>query len=706
MISDGELMLLRRLAQVYGIQVTYYDVFQHARTASHESLLAMLQVLGVPVASLSDVPAAWREYNHTLWQRLLEPVCVLWQGKPGMVPVRLPLETQSLFLQCLLTLENGETEEWRQRLVEMPIASTAEIEGAQYAARLLPIPSKLAPGYHRLEIQLDGKRQSATLICAPLTCYRGEDEARASAWGVFAPLYALHSARGSADFGELGRLADWVGGMGGGVVATLPFLAGFTEDLFEPSPYRPASRLFWNEFYLDLAQIPELQSCPPAREKLAAVQNRLDALRKETLVDYRAQTRLKRPVLAELCRCFYANGGSRFDGFRQFAGQESAGDYAAFRAALERRHAPWQRWDIRMRDGVIQPGDYDEDARQYHLYVQWLAREQVAQLVKLSGERGLQLYLDLPLGTHPAGYDTWRERQSFLSRASAGAPPDAVFHRGQDWNFPPPHPENIRKDAYRYFRACLEHTMAPAGIVRLDHVMGLHRLFCVPQGLPVQQGVYLRYHADEMYAILALESHRHRTMVVGEDLGTVPVHVTVSVKKHGMARMYVLQYELAKTRYGGSPPPVPRSTIASLNTHDMPTFAAFWQGLDIKERVKFAISSQADAAREMRSRQLVQRRLISFLRNRGWLGETGDDVASVMKACLLFLANNPEDVLLVNLEDLWLETEPQNIPSAGDYPSWQRRLRYSLEDIIRNPDAIAVLSAINRERAAPQVSRV
>jgi 4-alpha-glucanotransferase len=408
---------------------------------------------------------------------------------------------------------------------------------------------------------------------------------------------------------------------------------------------------------------------------------------------------LKRQVLEELCRCLFAEPSSRLDELQRFAqDQPEVENYARFRATREKQNASWRSWRQPLRDGVVSEGDWDEEVRRYHLYVQWLANEQVEALQKEAGKKSLQLYLDLPLGVHPDGYDVWRHRNLFSLDASAGAPPDAVFTRGQNWHFPPLHPEGIREQGYKYVIAYLRHHLRHGGILRIDHVMGLHRLFWIPKGLESSQGVYVRYHADELYAILALESHRYQAILVGEDLGTVPPEVRPAMRRYGLHRMYVAQYEVVTNRQRALRP-IPANSVASLNTHDMPPFASFWPGLDLKERVNMGLLDEAAAQKMSRARQTIREALITFLHDRGWTKEPVVDTAAFLQACLSFLSASRARVLLVNLEDLWLETQPQNIPSTfKEYPNWRRRARYSFEEFCQMPQVIDTLRIIDHLR--------
>ncbi len=696
MNSPSDVSLLHQLAQLYGILTAYYDVSGRHQEASVEALLATLKLLGAPVENLSDVTSAWREKQKAIWQRLLEPVNVAWNGVPNM-QVRLPAVTADTVLVGQLKQETGEQQDLRWNSTDLPTVETAEVDGTQYVVKGLTLPGRLPWGYHQLLLEVAGRANETLIISAPLKAYIPPEESRM--WGVFLPLYALYSQKswGSGDFGNLKALMEWVAEMGGNVVATLPFLATFLDEPFAPSPYTPASRLLWNELYLDITSVPELAKCPSAQSlaESPSFKNEIKALRNLSLVDYQRQMAVKRLVLEELCRCLFADASNRLEALNRFAETNPVvGDYACFRATIEKQHTTWRSWQPPLRDGVLTERDYDEANRRYHLYVQWLACQQIQDLSETARDKGQGLYLDLPLGVHPDGYDVWREQANFVIDASVGAPPDTLFTKGQDWGFPPLHPERVREQGYKYVIAYLRHHLQHANILRIDHVMGLHRLYWIPNGVESSQGVYVRYHADELYAILTLESHRHRSIIVGEDLGTVPPEVRPAMERHGLHRMYVLHYEL----YSPALQPVPPNSVANFGTHDMPPFASFWEELDIEERLKVGILNEAGLIREKETRRALKESLITFLQREGWLKEPVD-MYSILKACLDFLSTSQGRVVLVNLEDLWLETQAQNIPSTEEeYPNWRRKARYDLETLCQMPRIIDTLKEVDRLR--------
>jgi len=703
MTAENELLSLQNLARAYGVETDYRDNNGRRQEASAETLLAVLKALGAPVGSIEDIPGARRERRQSYWMQPLEPVAVAWEGTPAEIDLRLPSDRASGTAACHLKLETGEVREWGIDLSQLPTIQQATVEGVAYTAKALTITQALPTGYHRLTVETPGHLSEVMVISAPAVAYSPFAGSAREAWGAFLPLYALHSKRswGSGDFSDLEAFVGWVSGLGGNVVATLPFLASFLDRPCDPSPYTPVSRLFWNEFYIDVTKAPEMARCPEAVALAETTEFReeIAALNRERLVDYRRAMALKRAVLERLARALTEDSGKRWQSFQSFL-RERDGllDYARFRATVESRGETWPGWPQPLRNGVLPEAECARETVHYHAYVQWLAEEQLQHLSGYARDKGVGLYLDLPLGVHREGYDSWRERQLFVPGMSAGAPPDALFHKGQDWGFPPLHPQKMREQGYRYPIAYLKHHMRYADVLRVDHVMGLHHLFWVPQGMEATAGVYIRYPADEMYAILSVESHRHQCLVVGENLGTVPPYVNDAMALHGVHGLYVAQYEVPLDPDGGLRE-IPPASVASLNTHDMPPFAGFWQGLEIERWQALELITEAEAKTRTEDRHAAKRALVRFLMQHGYLRGDPSDIALVFRACVSFLADSPARMLLLNMEDLWLETEQQNVPGVVEgHPNWQRKARYDFDTFSKMPEVLDLLERVNRAR--------
>lgn len=694
---------LSALATAYGVQLGYTDVWGSRRSASREALVAVLRSLGAPLETEADLPAALRERRRSVWGRVAEPVTVAWERDPVEIVLRLPSSVSSRRLRCRVVLESGQSRRHDFTPRGLDVVARATVGGARVTARRLGLPGAWPVGLHRIVIEWGGQVHESLVLRAPRRAWTGTGEDGERGWGVFAPVYALHSGRdqGCGDLTDLASLGEWVHALGGCSLATLPMLAAFLDEPCEPSPYAPVSRLFWNELYLDVTAVPELRDLPEARRLVRSPGFRRNSrrLRSGERIDYRAVMAHKRRVLEKLSEAMLRARGSRRDAFERFRRRaEGLVPYARFRAAVEQRGSTWRRWPSRLRDGRLRRGDYDVRVAHYHEYVQWLISEQLGELASRTRSRGIELLLDLPLGVHPDGFDVWREGDLFAERVSAGAPPDDFFPLGQDWGFPPVRPDRSREQGYRHLRACLRNHLRFAGALRIDHVMSLHRLYWVPAGFPASEGVYVRYPAEELYALVCLASHRHRCAIVGEDLGTVPSYVRSAMDRRGILRSYALQAALPTDRRG-APDPVPPSSVAGLNTHDMPTFSGFWRGLDIRDRVDLGLLDDTRLAVEIDRRRRRRDALKGELRRRGHLRDKSGDARAALRGSLELLAESPARTVLVSLEDLWLERRPQNVPgTTTQRPNWRRRTSHSMEAFSGMTRVRRLLASLDRHR--------
>jgi 4-alpha-glucanotransferase len=308
------------------------------------------------------------------------------------------------------------------------------------------------------------------------------------------------------------------------------------------------------------------------------------------------------------------------------------------------------------------------------------------------------LYLDYPVGVHAGGFDTWRFRSQFANGLSVGAPPDALFEGGQNWGFPPMQSQSARMDGHAYFRKCLRTMLAHARVLRLDHVMGLHRLFCIPQGSSGANGMYVTQPADELYASLCIEAARANATIVGENLGTVTPIVSRTMRRRGLLGLHVQQFAFKPHERPVCAVPG-RRMLASLNTHDTPTFAGFWKGKDIDARRSLRLVSAAQHKNEHAARADLKRAIIGDLRRQGLLSRGDTDLHAVLRALHRLLAESSAEMVLLTLEDLWLEERPQNLPGTGaDQPNWRRKCARMLEEIVANEATCASIRQLHQMR--------
>ncbi|MEX0703593.1 MAG: 4-alpha-glucanotransferase [Planctomycetales bacterium] len=696
---------LRGLARLYGVMAGYRDVDSRPQQASDKALLRALQLLGCPIQSVEQAAEMIAVRRKELWNTPLPPVVVAWDGELE-IPLRLPASAAKGTARIRIEIEHGDSVAWDADLTDAPATRTRKVERTTYVVKRSRAPETLPGGYHRLRIALGRKQHEALVISAPRVAYSDERTDGGDAWGVFLPLYALHSETswGAGHLGDLERLIDWVSSLGGNLVATLPLLASELEFRGDPSPYSPTSRLVWNELYVDIERATGIDDCEATRKLMSsrAFRRELDALRRSELVEYDRQWQLQQQVLELLADFFFESRAphspdrAEFDAFVET--HPRAVDYCRYKAVRQRQGTGWPDWPERLRNGDVGESDSDQHTFRRYLFVQWQIHRQLHRLAEKARRDESLWYLDFPLGVNRHGFDTWRNRELFALDASGGAPPDAFFTKGQNWGFPPLHPRRLRESGYRYIIDCLRHHFEYARILRIDHVMGLHRLYWVPEGFSGRDGVYVRYHRDELFAVLSLESHRYRARIVGENLGTVPDAVNAAMEEHGLLGMYVLQFAANSTKRAIHPPP-PANVIASLNTHDIAPFTTFWTGLDIDSRFDLELLDENEARDERDELARIRRAMAAFLKRKKLLGEEVSDPRRVMRACLNLMASSRAKCVLVNLEDLWLETLPQNTPGTSfERPNWRRKARYAFEDFSQFRPIVEMLKEIDRRR--------
>jgi 4-alpha-glucanotransferase len=482
------------------------------------------------------------------------------------------------------------------------------------------------------------------------------------------------------------------------------------------SPYSPVSRLFRNPIYIDVTAVPELELAPEVAERIRSTEmkSQLDALRASPSVKYEQVMGVKGLALDALHRVFtervQGSGDVRDRAYREFVARrgEPLTRFATWMAIAEQNAggADWRKWPAELRehdsDAVRRFADQHAQRVAYHQWLQFEADRQLEIAATRAADAGMRigLYQDLAIGTSPAGADTWAFPELFVQGASIGAPPDPYSATGQNWGLPPLDPRAMRSNRYQYFTDLVRSGFRHAGALRIDHVMGLFRLFWIPQGKTGVDGAYVRYPADDLLGIVALESARHNALVVGEDLGTVPKDVPQALEKWGVLSSKVLYFE--RNSRGAFKPAVryPRLALATANTHDMPTIAGFWEGRDIAVRREVGlIASDGDAEQARVDREGDRAALLRRLRAEKIIPreQAPDTPAELRGAVHAFLCRTPSQLVGLSLDDLAGEVEPVNLPGVGPdkYPSWTRKMRLDLATITSSDD---VRTAVRCER--------
>lgn len=687
-MSSDTTRALEDTATLYGVETARVDDGGHRRTPPEAVILSVLSRLGAPLASVTDAEDAARERRREIWRRTCPPVRVAAQGEPPSIPLRMPADRVRGPLAWTLVCDGGAgMRRGEVRAESLGLAGGSTVDGERFEVRRLELPADLPIGYHRLTVRHGAAEYRGRVIVSPHDVWRSERLRRS--WGIFHPLYGLRDERraGVGDFRTLSAALDWTAARGGTVFGTTPLCAGFAEPLpVDPSPYRPASRLFWDDRYVDLESAPGYPAARAAGD-LAGLEALTDR-RSDTFVPWDDLSRAQGRALGELARRFFDSGGARESGFRRFlAARPRVADFARFQAARAAHGVDWRAWPEPARSGRLDEAALDGRIVRRHLYGQWVASRQIDEIAAREWDRGAGLYLDVPLGTDANGYDVWRYREQFVPDVSTGAPPDDFFRGGQNWGLPPLHPQRIRENGFEYFAAVLRHSMEPAALVRLDHVMQLHRLYWIPEGTDPTEGVYVRYPADELAAVVAIESHRALCDVAGEDLGTVPEAVRGLMRQKGIRRTHVLGFELG--RAAELPPPelfdVPAEGVATIGTHDMVPLAGLREGLDLDEREALGLLTEDEAEQHREGRAEAFGRLDARFGVAGappnepepGRGEHPADTVCdpLLEPLLVGLGASAAGIVTVALDDLFGVREPQNVPgTVGERPNWRRRL--------------------------------
>jgi 4-alpha-glucanotransferase len=614
-----------------GVLTRYTDGLGRRITVAPETLVRVCAALGASVERPSDAANALRAHRAARTSGLVPPVLVAWDGT---VP-RLADERDG-FVHAEIRLEDG------------PVTPLEKF-------------SSLPMGYHRLTVERSGKAETCTVIAAPVEAFRRPGSPRS--WGVGAHLAALRSARSRSlgDLRDLHSLCRWVGERGGDLVTVLPLNPTFNTEPPEPSPYAPVSRLFWSELILDLGDA-HCPTSPPT-----------------TLDVTRANAEIRAALAGRP-----APDPSLLD--------EEVARYARFRGTQARLGRNWRAWPAQARGGTLERGDVDAGEERFHLVAQTLVREQLHGLRQRLDGAGFRLGLDLAVGVHPDGYDPWSRQRLFGEGMSVGAPPDRGFPSGQDWGFPPVLPDQSRREGHRYLAASIAHLARLAGVLRVDHVMAWTRLYWIPHGFGLHQGTYVSYPADELFALLSLESHRNRCEIVGENLGTVPQAIDEALPRHRIWGTYLAEFQASADPHLAPPT---AADMALVGTHDTPTFAGWLAGTDIAERIRHGLlATEAEpGVRQERSR--AARRLGKRM------GRSVEEPEALLAELLEWLGRSDSPLVVPWLEDLWLEDQGVNLPGtrSSERANWQRPMRRLLDEIFADPKTNELIRRLHRARS-------
>ncbi|MEU9055230.1 4-alpha-glucanotransferase [Streptomyces sp. NPDC048384] len=683
---------LSRLAELHGVATSYQPSADRTVAASATALTLALAALDVDASTPASVGAELAARERELRERLLPPTVVCRPGAEPLAPAALPSGTR-----LHIETEQGDT---------------------RAAVDRLPSADQLPPGVHRLTVTTpDGRTATSHLVVAPPRL----PTPTARSYGLLVQLYSLLSRHswGMGDLGDLGELAAWAGrALGAGFVQVNPLHAAVPGAPTDPSPYRPSSRRFPDPVHLRVEDVPEFAHVEDP-ERVRALLERAGRLReavleKGELIDRDAVWEAKRAAL-ELVREVPLGPGRRA-AYVDFLAQEGQAleDHATWCALAEVHGSDWRRWPQGLRDPrspeTARARGELMDRVDFHCRLAWLTDTQLTAAQRIAREAGMPVGIvhDLAVGVHPDGADAWAQQEYFAAGMSVGAPPDAFNARGQDWGLPPWRPDRLAESGYEPYRRLLRALFRYAGALRIDHVMGLFRLWWVPQGHAPTEGTYVRYDAEAMLAILVLEASRAGAVVIGEDLGTVEPGVREALRSRGVLGTSVLWFE--RDWDGDGRPLAPETwradCLATATTHDLPSTAARLTGEHVELRDSLGLltrpleQERAEAAADTGEWLELLSRLGLTHGTHG--GHCASEEEAEIQAVHRFLLRTPARMVGIWLPDGVGDRRPQNLPGTWDqYPNW----RLPIADARGRPMTLEELAASPRMRALVEVLR-
>ncbi|HEX4503558.1 MAG TPA: 4-alpha-glucanotransferase [Scandinavium sp.] len=601
-------------------------------------------------------------------------------------------------------------------------------QGNASAGKALNLPQRLPEGYHTLTLTQSDHRWHCRVIVAPERCYEPQALKQGKKlWGSCVQLYTLRSENnwGIGDFGDLKVMLPEIARRGGSFIGLNPIHALYPANPESASPYSPSSRRWLNVIYIDVTALDDFRDNKEAQAwwKLPTTQQTLKSVRDAEWVDYATVTALKISALRMAWKKFAVRDDDQMAAFRQFALNE--GESLYWQAAFDALHA-YQVKEDEMRWGwpawpeAYQNIDSPEvkafcethaDEVDFFLWLQWLAYTQFAACWNecQRHEMPIGLYRDLAVGVAEGGSETWCDRELYCLKASVGAPPDILGPLGQNWGLPPMDPHIIAARAYEPFIDLLRANMQNCGALRIDHVMSVLRLWWIPYGETADHGAYVHYPVDDLLSILALESKRHQCMVIGEDLGTVPVEIVGKLRKSGVYSYKVLYFESDHEKTFRAPKAYPEQSMAVATTHDLPTLRGYWESGDLTLGKTLGLYPDEVILRGLyQDRELAKQGLLEALHKYGCLPKRAGHKASLMsmtrtlnRGMQRYIADSNSALLGLQPED-WLEmAAPVNIPGTSyQYKNWRRKLSTTIEAMFADDTVNKLIKDLDKRRKA------
>jgi 4-alpha-glucanotransferase len=706
---------LRDLAIHFGLEPEYVDNWGRTRRAGFDAIRQILEAKGLRVSP--ELGGLQPEVVVARVDRPPERFSFSFDASG----VELSDESPAALLKIVLEDEAGEKREF---IFDPPGFSFCRDDFTRAARIEAPFPSGLDEGVYTVRADLSVGRDVLSafgrwLICPTRAYVSDRLEQGGRIAGVGVALYGLRSNRnwGVGDFTDLKAIVGWAAqALRVDFVGLNPLHALFNRSPYNISPYLPSSRLFRNFIYLDVESIPDFDASPAAKTLVDSAETRggIQRLRDADRVDYDAAADLKLAVLREVFRSFVercpkgAQPRADFDAY--CAAKGTALERFAVFCALDERFRgqdppiyKWREWSADLTDPssetVKRFTAENREAVEFWMYLQWQVENQLAEVQQDARNKGMLvgLYHDLALGVDPHGADAWAMQDYFHDSFRVGAPPDAFAPNGQEWGFSPPRRESVRASGYDPFRNNLQANCQFGGALRIDHVLQLHRLFCMPVGAEPSVGFYVKDFEADLINVLAMESRRSQTLIIGEDLGTVPFDLRERLMEKGVLSYRLFYFE---RDWAGNQLPwhaYPQNAMVSITTHDLPTLAGFWSGKDIDLRLEIGQINREKELLFRKEREEHKKKIVERLAQDGFItaGEAESAAASpsatqaVQSAVLAFLFQTPSKLVQINQEDIFLDDRQQNLPgTTWERPNWVTKMSYTVEELWSHPEAL------------------
>lgn len=710
------------IAQMANIADTYISAWGDDATVEDKVLLKLLDALGYDTQTEESLLKSVEKKPS-----VMPAVVVMRQNSDMDITLNLGKTIRTSDFSWMLMAENGEV--FQGELDDAIIADTRETDGTL----VFRLAEQLPMGYHQLTLKRKRRKSpyQATIIVTPASCFKQPalmDDKKL--WGTTVQLYTLRSEQnwGIGDFSDLLQLVNQIANRGGDFVGLNPIHSLFLANPEGASPYSPSSRRWLNLLYIDVTSVAEFALSDMAQQTVGSeeFQARIMAARDAQWVNYTEVAALKMAIMPMLWETFKSRQRDKdTERAKEFAKFVADGGMSLMhQATFDALHATLKAQDDSIWGWPVFPEAYqhfnneavqtfiaeNRDMVEFYMYMQWIADTQLDAVQKLAKERGMSigLYRDLAVGVCDSGADSWANEGELCLKASIGAPPDVLGPLGQNWGLPPLDPNYLVENAYKPFIELLRANMQHCGALRIDHVLGLMRLWLIPKGDNASEGAYLYYPVEDLLAILALESHRNQCSVIGEDLGTVPDEIVEPLAEAGVHSYKIYFFEIAEDGGYLSPAHYPQQAMATLCTHDMPTLRGFWHCDDLRLGAELGLyPDKAQLEGLYTDRAEMKQKMLDSIRWHGWLPEyIGNDALYVpmdkelARAMQLHIAAGSTALLGLQLED-WLEMDmPVNIPgTVNEYPNWRRKLSVTLEELFDRDDINSLCKQLTEVRS-------